>query len=67
MDQRPPCEQAYLYKWRKDEKARIADARAAKEAEKKELEAGEWGGSLGRGGGGGRRYILSHRTFQPHM
>ena len=31
--------QAYLFKWRKDEKARIADARAAKEAERKEMEA----------------------------
>ena len=31
--------QAYLYKWRKDMKSRIADAKAAKEAEKKETEA----------------------------
>jgi hypothetical protein len=31
--------QAYLYKWRKVEKRRIADARGAKDAERVELEA----------------------------
>jgi len=35
---RGPWRPAYLFKWRKDQHRRVADARAAKDAERVELE-----------------------------